>query len=130
MQRRRGLGPDARHEPEHAQPGHRVAGVLGEAQERHEVLDVRHLDEAQPAVLAEGDVAARQLHLERHRVVLRAEQHALVLEQRALLAVVEDAVDEPVGLLGLVSAGDERGAAAAFALRSRGPCRGARSPRR
>ncbi len=107
-ERRRGSRADPRHEPQHPQPRHRIARVLGEAQEAHEVLDVRHLDESQAPVLAEGDVAPRQFHLERHRVVLRAEQHALVLEQRALLAVVQDALAQPRGLLGLVSAGDQR----------------------
>ena len=75
---------------------------------------MRGLDEAQAAVLVERDVAPREFELERHRVVLRAEQHALVLEQRALLAVLEDAVGDPVGLLGLVSAGDELGTPAAL----------------
>jgi hypothetical protein len=38
---------------------------------------VGHLDEAQAAVLAEGDVAARKLDLERQRVVLGAKEHRL-----------------------------------------------------
>ncbi len=81
-----------------------------------EVLDVRHLDEAQPAVLVEGDVAPRELHLERHGVVLGAEQHGLLLELRALLAVLEDAFAEPLRLLVLVAAGGEHRAAAVVAL--------------
>ncbi len=75
---------------------------------------MRGLDEAQAAVLVERDVAPREFEFERHRVVLRAEQHALMLEQRALLAVLKDAVGHPVGLLGLVSAGDELGTPAAL----------------
>ena len=77
---------------------------------------MRHLDEPQAAVLVEGDVAAGELHLERHGVVLRAEEHGLLLEQRALLAVLEDALAEPLRLLVLVAAGDEHGPAAVRAL--------------
>ncbi len=77
---------------------------------------MRHLHEAKPAVLAIGDVAPRQLHLELHRVVLRAEEHRLLPEERALLAVVEDALDEPRGLLGLVPAGHDGGPPSALAL--------------
>ena len=106
-QGRRRLGSDARHQPEHAQAGHGVLGVLGEAQEAHEILDVRHLDEAQAAVLVEGDVAAGEFHLERHGVVLGAEEHGLLLELGALLAVGEDALAEPLRLLVLVAAGGE-----------------------
>jgi len=115
-ERRRRLRPDAGDEAEHAQAGHGVARVLGEAQKRHEVFDVRHLDEAQPAVLVKGDVAARELHLQRHRMVLGAEQHGLLLELRALLAVLQDARAEPLRLLVVVAAGGEHWAAAAGAL--------------
>ncbi len=68
---------------------------------------MRHLDEAQPAVLVEGDVAAGELHLERHAVVLGAEEHGLLFELRALLAVRQDALAEPLRLLVLVAAGGE-----------------------
>ena len=68
---------------------------------------MRHLDEAQPAVLVEGDVAAGEFHLERHGVVLGAEEHGLLLELRTLLAVREDALAEPLRLLVLVAAGGE-----------------------
>ena len=116
QERRRRLGPDAGHQAEHAQAGHGVARVLGEAQEGHEVFDVRHLDEAQPAVLVKGDVAPRELHLERHGVVLGAKEHGLLLELRALLAMLEDALAEPLRLLVVVAAGGEHRAAAARAL--------------
>ncbi len=68
---------------------------------------MRHLDEAQAAVLVEGDVTAGELHLERHGVVLGAEEHGLLLELRALLAVREDALADPLRLLVLVAAGGE-----------------------
>ncbi len=77
---------------------------------------MRHLDEAQPAVLVKGDVAPRELHLEGHGVVLGAEQHGLLLELGALLAVREDALAEPLRLLVVVAAGGEQRAAAAGAL--------------
>ena len=46
-------------------PGDAVARVLGEAQQRQHVLDVRGVEEFQPAELDEGNVAPRQLDLER-----------------------------------------------------------------
>ena len=45
-------------------------------------------------------------------MVLGAEEHGLLLELRALLAVLEDALAEPLRLLVLVAAGDEHRAAA------------------
>ena len=74
-----------------AQPGHHVARVLGQPQEGHQVLDVGRLDELQPAVLVEGDVAPRQLGFEQHAVVRGAEQDRLPPQSDARLAVLEDA---------------------------------------
>ena len=74
------------------------------------------LDEAQAAVLAKRHVAPGELELEGQRVVLGAKQHGLAGEGGALLAVLEDAVDEPGGLFVFVATGDEQGAAAAGAL--------------
>ena len=59
--------PDAGQEQEHPEARHPVARVLGAAQDREQVLDVRRLEELEAAVLHERDVAPRQLDLERRR---------------------------------------------------------------
>ena len=70
---------DARQQLQHAEAGDAVARVLGEAQHREHVLDVRGVEELQAAELHERDVAPRQLDLERAAVVRGAEQHRLLL---------------------------------------------------
>ena len=94
-------------ELENAKPGDMVARVLGEAQERHQVLDVRGFEKLQPAIFDEGDVAPRQLDLERPAVMRGAEEHRLRLEQVARLAVGEHAVDDVARLVALGRHGDE-----------------------
>ena len=74
--------PDAVGQLQHAEPAHLVERVLQHAQQRERVLHVRRLQELQPAVLHERDVAARQLHLQQVAVVRRAEQHRLLLQRR------------------------------------------------
>ena len=61
----------------------------------------------EPAELDEGNVAAGQLDLQRARMRGRPEQHRLVLQQRALLAVGQHLLDDVAGLVGLVVHGDE-----------------------
>ena len=89
---------------QHAEPAHLVERVLQHPQQRQRVLHVRGLQELQPAVLHERDVAPRQLHLEQVRVMRRAEQHGLLLERHALLAMPQHAPAHEVALLGLVQA--------------------------
>ena len=60
--------PDAGQQVEDAEAGDAVARILGEAQQRQHVLDVRRIEELQPAVLHERNVAPRELDLERTRV--------------------------------------------------------------
>ena len=67
--------------------GDLVARVLGPAQEREHVLDVRRLEEAQPAVLDERDAAPGQLDLEHGAVVGGPEQHGLLAQRHPGLAV-------------------------------------------
>ena len=83
------------------------------------VLHVRGLEELQPAVLHERDVAAGQLELERVAVVAGAEQHGLVAQRRRPLAVLEHAV-----------AHERRPAAASSAQRERARAALHRRPRR
>ncbi|MEY9409034.1 CRISPR/Cas system CSM-associated protein Csm3 (group 7 of RAMP superfamily) [Bradyrhizobium ottawaense] len=61
----RGRGADARQQMQNAETGDAVARVLGKAQQRQHVLDVRGVEEFQPAELDERNVAAGQLDLER-----------------------------------------------------------------
>ncbi len=60
-----GGGPDARQQMQDAKTGDAVARVLGKAQQRQHVLDMRGVEEFQPAEFDEGDVAAGQLDFER-----------------------------------------------------------------
>ena len=103
----RGGGPDARQQMQDAKTGDAVARILGKAQQRQHVLDMRGVEEFQPAELDEGDVAAGQLDFERAGMRGGAEQHRLVLEQRALLAIGQHLLDDVAGLVGLVVHGDE-----------------------
>ncbi len=64
---RRAERADARQQLQHAEAGDAVARILGQAQHGQQVLDVRRIEEFEPAELHERDVAARQLDLERPR---------------------------------------------------------------
>ena len=77
---------DARQEMQAAETRHPVAGILRPAQEADHVLDMGGLDEFQPAEFDEGDVAPRQLQLQRAAVMGSPEQHGLLLEGGAGLA--------------------------------------------
>ena len=70
---------------------------------------MRGLHEAQAAVLVEGDAAPAQLHLEVEAVVRGPEEHRLPAKVEPLLAALEDAPEDELGLLGLVGAGDQLG---------------------
>ena len=70
-------------------------------------LTWRRLDELQPAVLAEGDVAPGQLQFEGDGMVRTAEEHRLLPQRDSLLAVFQDRADNEPGLFVLVFAGDE-----------------------
>ena len=63
--------------------GQAVARVLGPAQAGQRVLDVRGLEEAQPAELHERDVAAPELDLQRVAVVAAAKQDRLLAQRHA-----------------------------------------------
>ena len=74
---------DAGHQLQQPEAGDAVARVLDEAQQRQHVLDVGGVEEFQPAELDEGNVAAGQFDFQRAAVAGGAEQHRLLLQQRA-----------------------------------------------
>ncbi len=86
-----------------------VARVLGPAQDREQVLDVRQLEELEPAELDVGDVAAAQLDLELAAVVGGAEQHRLLAQLQAGLAVRQHRAHDVVDLPGLVGGHHQMG---------------------
>ena len=103
------LRADARQQLEQSQPGDDVAGVLGQPQERHQVLDVGRLGELEPAVLVEGDLLPGQLHLHGQAVVRRPKEDGLLFQGNARLAMPEDLLDDVAGLGVLVGTGDQPG---------------------
>ena len=115
--------PGNQHQNPHA--AHDVARVLGQPQEAEQVFDVGRLDELEPAVLVERDVAAGKLDFERHAVVRRPEQHRLLAQLRPPLAMLQDTVDDELRLLVFVGAVDQLRAFARLAgARQRSlPCR-------
>ena len=92
------------HQPEAGDP---VARVLHKPQQGEHVLDVRGIEELEAAELHEGNVAAGQLHLERPAMMRGPEQHRLLLEADAGLAVRQHLLDDVAGLVGLVAHGDQ-----------------------
>ena len=93
-----------------------VVRVLQDPQQGQRVLDVRGLEELQPAVLHERDVAAGSSTSSTSRVVRRPEQHRLIAAARRPRSRCRSTlVHTDVGLLGLVR---HRFAAPAGARRS------------
>ena len=108
---------DAGEKLQHAEARHPVARVLGEAQQRQHVLHVRRIEELEPAVLDERDVAPGQLDLELAAVMGGAEEHRLLLQRHACLAVGEHPLDHVARLVGLVGDHHQRRLVAGLALR-------------
>src|SRR5271166_4491911 len=65
------------------------------------------VEEFEAAEFDEGDVAPGQFDLERTAVMGSAEQHGLLLQRRAALAVVQNFFDDVARLVGLVADADE-----------------------
>ena len=74
---------DAGQQLQHSKARHRVARVVGPAQHRHHVLDVRRLEELQAAVLHEGNVALGEFDLEHVAVMGAAKQDGMALQRAA-----------------------------------------------
>ena len=69
------------------------------------ILDMRGVEELQPAKFHERNVPPRQLDLQRAAVMRRSKQHRLLLQSCASLAVFQHALDNAAGLVGLVAHG-------------------------
>ena len=116
---RRG-GADAGHQLHQPETGDAVARVFDEAQQRQHVLDMGGVEEFQAAEFDEGDVAPGEFDFQRPAMAGGAEQHRLLLQQRAGFAVLQDALDDVAGLVGLVAHDDEPRALRPRSGRSRG----------
>ena len=99
--------PDAGDQLQHAEARHPVARIAGEAQDGQQVLHMGAVEELQAAELHERHVAAGQLRLDLGGMAGGAEEHRLVLQPDPRLPVLEDAVHDVAGLLGLGAGGDE-----------------------
>src|SRR4029077_3777136 len=73
------------------------------------ILDVRSIEELQPAEFHEGDIATRQLDLERTAVMRRPEENGLLFQARANLSVLQDTLDDIAGLIRLIANADRFG---------------------
>jgi hypothetical protein len=80
-----------------------VEGVLHETQHCQDVFDMCGIQELQSTKLDEGNVPARQLNLQCGAVMRRAEKHHLLLPCRCSLAIRQDALDNILGLIGVVA---------------------------
>src|SRR6185295_4158983 len=97
---------DARQQMKHAEACDPVAGVLDELEQGKHVLDMGGVQKLQAAELDEGNIAPRQLDLQRAAVGGRPEQDSLLLETRSLLAVRQHLLDDVARLVRLVADGD------------------------
>ena len=88
----------ALHELQHAERGQLVVRVVGPAQHREQILDVRGLEELEPAVLHERNLALRQLDFEHVAVRAGAEQHGLAPQRDARFARRQHARADELGL--------------------------------
>ncbi len=114
---RRGRRPNPLQNLQDSESGDAVARIFGKPQHRQHVLDVRGVEELEPAELDERNVPPRQLDLQLPAVVRGAEEHRLLLERRAALAIGENAFDDVVRLAGLVGDDHQRRLVARGAVR-------------
>src|SRR5439155_3342854 len=89
------------------EPRDLVCRVVGQPQQRDEVLDMSCLQVPQAAILDVRDVPARELDLEQIGVVRRAAQDRLLSELHALLARLQHPLTYLGGLRRLVAAKDQ-----------------------
>ena len=82
----RGRRADARQQLQHAKAGDAVARVLGEAQERQHVLDMRGFEELRPPNLTNGMLRRVSSTSSGAAVMRGAEQHGLRLQRHARLS--------------------------------------------
>ena len=101
------LGPDAGQQLRHAEAGDTVARVLRPAQHGEHVLDVRGLEELQPAELHERNVAPGQLDFERRAVMEARNSTACCFSAMPASRLLQDLLDDVAGLRGVVGDVDE-----------------------
>ena len=89
---------DLRKQLQHAQPREFVHRVLDEPQVRDHVLDVRLLEEPQPAADLERDVPAPQFELDLDRVPMAAIEDGDVVELPLLVEQMEDVLGDELRL--------------------------------
>ena len=98
---------DAGKELHETKAGDAVARVLNEAKQRQHVLHVRTIEELEAAELHERNVAADEFDFERAAMVGGAEQHGLLFQGRADLAIAQHLLDDVARLVGFIAHGDE-----------------------
>ena len=87
----------------------RIPRVLDPAQHAEHVLDVRRLQELEPTILHEGNVAAAEFDLEQGRMMPGAHKDCLPLQVDPLLPLREHLLYDVLGLRLLVPHGHEEG---------------------
>ncbi len=97
----------ARQQLQGAECGHVIARIVGPAQHRQQVLDVRRLEEAQAAIFDERNLAARQLDFQQVAVAAAAEQHRLALQRHVRLAPPQHFIADRLGLRGQIIHGHQ-----------------------
>ena len=102
-----GSRADARQKMKDPETGYAVARVFRKAQQGQHILDMGGIEKFEPAELHERNVASREFDLERPAMRRGPKQHRLLLQQRAFLAVRQDAIDNVARLIGFVADGDE-----------------------
>src|ERR1700760_4100911 len=70
-----------------------IAWVLGETQDRDQVLHVCAVKELEPAKLHEWDIAAGELEFQRSAMAGSAEEHGLLLQRCAAFAILKHPFD-------------------------------------
>ena len=101
------LRADTRQQLEQPQARDDITGVLGQPQERDQVLHVGRFGELEAPVLVEGDLPPGQLHLQSQTVVRGPEEDSLLLQRNARPSGAEDLLDDIAGLGILVGARDQ-----------------------
>jgi hypothetical protein len=91
--------------------------VVGQPQQRDEVLYVPCLEILQASVLHERDIAAPQLDLQQRRIVVGPVDHGLLAQLGAFLTRREHALTHRSGLLGFIAGEAELRCGSALALR-------------
>ena len=99
--------PDTFEQLQQPEPRQLVARVVGEPEQADEVFYVRSLEKSQAAVLHVGNAPARELELEVVAVMRGANEHGLLPQGDALLAVRQNLLAHGLDLRVFVATADE-----------------------